>query len=71
MGYLGENSDKLEFSGDPISSDELGFIFEKDSDLVEPTNLALDSMRKDGTLERLNQKYFSPDFKVTENDIKK
>jgi polar amino acid transport system substrate-binding protein len=69
MGYLGENGDKLEFSGDPITSQDLGFAMPKGSDLLEPVNQALESMRQDGTLEALNQKYFSPEFTISEEDI--
>lgn len=69
LGYLGENGDVLEFIGDPINSEELGFAFPKGSDLVDPVNRALESMRQDGTLEAINAIYFSPDFKITEEDI--
>ena len=69
MGYLGENGDKLEFVGEPVTSEELGFAYPKGSDLREPVDQALAAMRQDGTLAKLDQKYFSPDFKITENDI--
>jgi len=70
QGYRGENAEKLELIGPSISSDELGFIFPKGSDLVEPFNKAIEAMKADGTLERLNQKYFGPEFKLTESDVK-
>lgn len=70
QGYRGENAEKLELIGPSISSDELGFIFPKGSDLVEPFNKAIEAMKADGTLDRLNQKYFGPDFKLTESDVK-
>lgn len=70
LGYQGENSDKLELIGPSISSDELGFVFKKGSDLVDPVNKALESMRADGTLEKLNQKFFGPDFKISQDEIK-
>lgn len=54
-----------------MSSDELGFLFPKGSDLVAPVNQAIESMAKDGTLEKINLKYFGPDFKITYDDIKK
>lgn len=38
--------------------EELGFIFPLDSDLVEPINLALASMRQDGTLDELSLYWF-------------
>jgi polar amino acid transport system substrate-binding protein len=62
QGYVGTNADLIELIGDPISSDALGFIFPKGSDLVEPVNQALAEMRTSGTLEELSQKYFSDDF---------
>ncbi len=60
QGYVGENADVLKIIGAPISSDELGFAFTKGSDLVEPFNAALASMRADGTLVRINGKWFPP-----------
>lgn len=70
MGYSGQNADKLELIGPSISSDELGFVFPKGSELVEPVNKALESMKTDGTLTALNEKYFGPSFNLTEEDIK-
>jgi len=70
MGYSGQNAEKLELIGPSISSDELGFVFPKGSELVEPVNKALESMKLDGTLDALNEKYFGPSFSLTEEDIK-
>lgn len=61
QGYVGENADQVELIGPPIVSDQLGFIFPKGSDLVDPVNQAIESMRADGTLEELNLKYFGAD----------
>jgi polar amino acid transport system substrate-binding protein len=59
QGYVGENAEAVKIVGEPLSAtEELGFIFPKGSDLVEPINAALDSLRADGTLERLNNKWF-------------
>ncbi len=69
QGYKGENSDKIEFIGPSITSDELGLVFPKGSDLVEPFNKALEAMKADGTLDKLNDKFFGPDFKIGEGDI--
>lgn len=69
LGYQGTNADKLELVGPSISSDELGFIYPKGSDLVEPVDVALQSMKDDGTLNKLNEKFFGPDFKITYDDI--
>lgn len=69
MGYMGENAEALELIGPSISSDALGFVYAKGSDLVEPVNKALDAMRADGTLDKLNKKFFGPDFKISSEDI--
>jgi polar amino acid transport system substrate-binding protein len=64
MGYMGENSDKIDFIGPVISSDQLGFAFPKGSDLVEPINKAIEAMQADGWLAEVNVKYFGPDFEA-------
>lgn len=70
QGYVGVNADKLELVGPSLSSDQLGFIYPKGSDLREPVNAALASMKADGFLDKLAQKYFSSQFKITYEDIK-
>jgi polar amino acid transport system substrate-binding protein len=69
QGYVGVNQDKVKLIGSSLSSDQLGFIYPKGSDLVEPVNQALASMNADGFLDELAQKYFSDEFKVTYDDI--
>lgn len=69
QGYVGTNAEKLELVGDPIVSDALGFCFPKGSDLVEPINAALAAMRDDGTLDELADKYFSENFKATQESV--
>lgn len=69
QGYRGENADQLELIGPSISGDQLGFVFPKGSDLVEPFNKALEAMKADGTLEALNAKYFGPGFQIGDEDI--
>jgi polar amino acid transport system substrate-binding protein len=64
QGYVGTSAEQLKLVGEPLSSDELGFIFPKGSELVEPVNLALAEMRASGKLDELAQKYFSADFKL-------
>jgi polar amino acid transport system substrate-binding protein len=64
QGYVGNNATQLELIGEPIKSDELGFIFPKGSELVGPVNQALAAMRTSGTLDKLAQKYFSAEFKM-------
>jgi polar amino acid transport system substrate-binding protein len=70
MGYQGTNATELELIGPSISSDVLAFLFPKGSDLLIPVNKALQSMVDDGTLVKLNQKFFGPEFKITYDDIK-
>jgi polar amino acid transport system substrate-binding protein len=69
LGYVGENRDKLEFVGSSLSSDSLGFAFNKGSNLVGPFNQAIQSMKDDGSLNELNLQFFGPSFSVTESDI--
>jgi polar amino acid transport system substrate-binding protein len=69
LGYVGENKDQLELVGESLSSDELGFIFPKGSDLVEPVNAAIEAMRDDGTLDALAEKYFTEEFQITYDDL--
>jgi phosphate/phosphite/phosphonate ABC transporter binding protein len=69
QGYLGENADLLALVGESMSSDQLGFIFPNGSDLVEPVNMALEELMKNGFLEMVNAQYFGPDFNVTYDDL--
>ncbi|MCB0181614.1 MAG: transporter substrate-binding domain-containing protein [Anaerolineae bacterium] len=69
QGYLGVNADQLQLVGDSLSSDQLGFIYPKGSDLVEPVNAALASMKADGFLDTLAAKFFSDQFTITDEDI--
>lgn len=57
-GYIGANPGKFKIIGGPLGTEEFGFIFKPGSDLVKPFNEAIESMRADGTLERLNTKWF-------------
>ncbi|HEC09316.1 MAG TPA: transporter substrate-binding domain-containing protein [Acidimicrobiales bacterium] len=69
QGYLGENADQIELVGESLSSDQLGFIFPKGSDLVEPFNVAIKAMIDDGTMAKLGEEYFSGAFTITYDDI--
>jgi polar amino acid transport system substrate-binding protein len=69
QGYVGENADAVKLVGPSLSSDELGFIFPKGSDLVEPFNLVIAEMKADGTMEELGQRFFSGAFTITYDDI--
>lgn len=56
--YVNANPDRLKMVGEPLGTEEFGFIFPKGSDLVEPFNAAIASMRADGTLDMLDQRWF-------------
>lgn len=58
QGYVGVNSDQLKLTGEPVRSEELGFIFGKGSPLVEPINWGLEDITADGTLDTLYKKWF-------------
>jgi polar amino acid transport system substrate-binding protein len=57
-GYVAASDGALKIIGEPLGTEDFGFIFPKGSDLEEPINAAIESMRVDGTLEELNQKWF-------------
>ncbi|MBD5772719.1 transporter substrate-binding domain-containing protein [Marinomonas colpomeniae] len=57
-GYIGANPGQFKVIGGPLGSEDFGFILTPDSDLLKPVNAAIESMRKDGTLEALNKKWF-------------
>jgi polar amino acid transport system substrate-binding protein len=57
-GYVGANPDKLKVVGDPLGTEEFGFIFPLDSELVESVNLAIGTMSQDGFLDYLNNRWF-------------
>jgi polar amino acid transport system substrate-binding protein len=59
IGYVGANPDSLKITGEPLSSEELGFIFAKGSDLVPVINATLADMEADGTLAALFDKWFN------------
>jgi polar amino acid transport system substrate-binding protein len=58
QAYVAASDGALKIVGEPLGTEEFGFIFPKGSDLVEPINAAIEAMRADGTLEALNQKWF-------------
>jgi polar amino acid transport system substrate-binding protein len=58
VGYVGVNKDEIKLLPEKLLGQELGFIFPKGSQLVEPFNAAIAAMRADGTLEALAEKWF-------------
>ncbi len=63
QGYQGENADQLKLVGPSMSSDQLGFIYPKGSDLVEAVNMALNELKANGFLQEVNALYFGPEFR--------
>ncbi|MBF9034591.1 transporter substrate-binding domain-containing protein [Rhodobacterales bacterium HKCCE2091] len=57
-GYVRANPDALKIVGEPLGTEDFGFIFPQGSDLVGPFNAAIADMREDGTLDALNQRWF-------------
>jgi len=57
-GYIGASPGAFRIVGEPLGREEFGFIFTPGSDLVAPVNAAIQSMKDDGTIEKLNQKWF-------------
>ena len=57
-GYIGANPDKLKIIGDPLGTEEFGFIFTPKSDLVKPVDAAIKTMKDDGFINHLNTRWF-------------
>ncbi|MCF6304754.1 MAG: transporter substrate-binding domain-containing protein [Rhodobacteraceae bacterium] len=57
-GYVRANPDTFKLIGDPMGTEDFGFIFPMGSELVGPINAAIASMKADGTIEALNVKWF-------------
>jgi len=49
---------KLKLVGDPLQSEEFGFIFPKGSDLVAPINAGIAALKADGTFDAITKKWF-------------
>ncbi len=64
-GYVDASGGKLKVVGEPLGTEDFGFIFPKGSDLVAPVNAAIASLKADGTLDALNKKWFL-DYKMGE-----
>lgn len=57
-GYIGANPDKLKVIGEPLGTEEFGFIFTPKSDLVAPFNAAIATLKQDGFIDHLNTRWF-------------
>lgn len=58
-GFVRARPGKLRLTADALEQQELGFVFPKGSKLREAVNAALAAMKADGTLEKLNARWFS------------
>jgi polar amino acid transport system substrate-binding protein len=63
QGYVGMSADQLRLLDGQLDAQDLAFVFPKNSALRQPVDEALAQMRADGTLARLNGKWFSPAFR--------
>lgn len=62
-GYVDASEGKLKVIGEPLGTEDFGFIYPKGSDLVAPINAAIAALKADGTLDTLNKKWFL-DYKM-------
>ncbi|MBF9043342.1 transporter substrate-binding domain-containing protein [Rhodobacterales bacterium HKCCE4037] len=58
QGYVSANPERLQMIGEPLGTEEFGFIFPNDSELVAAFDAGIESMREDGTLAELDQRWF-------------
>ena len=57
-GYVDANPGVFKLVGEAMGAEDFGFIFPKGSDLVPAINSGIASMKADGTLDKLNTKWF-------------
>ena len=57
-GYIGANPGAFKVVGEPLGTEDFGFILTPGSDLVAPVNAALAQIKSDGTMAKLEQKWF-------------
>jgi polar amino acid transport system substrate-binding protein len=57
-GYIGANPGAFKVIGEPLGTEDFGFIFAKGSDLVAPVNAALAQIKADGTMDAIQKKWF-------------
>ena len=60
QGYVGANADRLRLLDGALAGQDLAMAFTQGSDLKPSIDKALDAMRADGSLARLNALWFSP-----------
>ncbi len=57
-GFISTTADAVQLIGDPISKDEFGIIFPNDSELKAAFDAGIESMKADGFLDYLYNKWF-------------
>lgn len=57
-GYVAASDGGLKIVGEKLGTEDFGFIFPKESELVVAMNAAIADMQADGTIEALNTKWF-------------
>ncbi len=67
-GFISTTGGAVKTVGDSISDDKMGFIFPKGSDLVAPMNAGIASLKQDGFLDFLMNKWFF-DYNPETGDI--
>ena len=65
QGYVDANPGLFKLTGEPMGTEDFGFIFPKGSDLVAPVNAAIAALKADGTFDALNRKWFL-DYRIGE-----
>ena len=66
QGYVGARAGELRLLDGRLDGQDLALIFPKGSPLRPAVERGLSTMRADGTLERLNARWFSPGFRIEE-----
>ena len=57
-GYVDASAGALKLVGEPLGTEDFGFIFPKGSELVAPMNAGIAALKADGTLDALNKTWF-------------
>jgi branched-chain amino acid transport system substrate-binding protein len=58
FGFIAVNPGQLKIAGERFTSEELGFVFQPGSDLIDPVNAAISALKADGTWDELFTKWF-------------
>ncbi|MGR3541421.1 MAG: transporter substrate-binding domain-containing protein [Hasllibacter sp.] len=58
QGYVSTSDGALKIVGEPLGTEQFGFIFPKGTELAAPFDAVIADMEADGTLEALNQTWF-------------